>query len=163
MSCLFYTNMFYVFIWKKNIVNIKYNDYKLEISFLYYWKQSKVYSAEILIFLKPCFFFRPLVKLTTWCSKILKVTVFMCFIGYIDANQTKTYVWKLWSATSSYYVNYFDIFNSVILFSVKTLNIQRPCKWKYIEWFIFSIKCTFPLTSKGVSQASNLQKGMRYT
>lgn len=102
-------------------------------------------------------------NLTTWCSKILKVTVFMCFIGYIDANQTKTYVWKLWSAISSYYVNYFDIFNSVIFFSLKTLNIQRPCKWKYIEWFIFSMKCTFPLTSKGVSQASNLQKGMRYT
>lgn len=127
MSCLFYTNMFYVFIWKKNIVNIKYNDYKLEISFLYYWKQSKVYSAEILIFLKPCFFFRPLVKLTTWCSKILKVTVFMCFIGYIDANQTKTYVWKLWSAISSYYVNYFDIFNSVISPFTFMLKLSNYC------------------------------------
>lgn len=63
------------------------------------------------------------------------------------------------------YANYFYVwsYNFVILFSVKTLNIQRPCKWKYIEWFIFSMKCTFPLTSKGVSQASNLQKGMRDT
>lgn len=110
------------FYLKKNIVNIKYNDYKLEISFLYYWKKSKVYSAEILIFLKPCFFFR---------HDALRFLRLQCSCALLE---TSTQI-KQKLMFENFEVPYRPImliilifYNSVILFSVKTLNIQRPCK-----------------------------------
>lgn len=102
------------------------------------------------------------VLLGHWRHDVLRFfkSVLLCFIGNIDANQTLTYVWKHWSDISSYNVNHFKTVY-VILFSIETLNIQRSCKWKNIEWFILVIKCTFQSTSKGVSQALNLQKGIK--
>lgn len=128
----------------------------LKISFLYYNTIQHILGRNIDYVAHVHF----VVLLGHWRHDVLWFFKSQCCCALLETSMQIKH--KLMFEISSYNVNHFKTLY-VILFSIETLNIQRSCKWKNIEWFILVIKCTFQSTSKGVSQALNPLKGMKDT